>query len=54
VTGMEFKITAKNVLALASSERSGLITIIANETGGIVEIPITVTIDETFFNQPTN
>jgi hypothetical protein len=47
VVGMEFKITAKPSLGLTTSEKTGTITIIGNETGGQDEITYTVTEMET-------
>ena len=40
--GLTFKLTAKNVQSLLDSQLTGKLVIIGNETGGVVEVPITV------------
>ena len=40
--GLTFKLTAKNVRSVLDSQLTGKLVIVGNETGGIVEVPITV------------
>lgn len=40
--GLTFKLTAKNVQTLSDSQLTGKLIIVGNETGGNIELPITV------------
>lgn len=51
--GLKMNFIAANVSSLSDSEKSGIITVIGNETGGIVEIPVTIEyIAETTDSEP--